>query len=391
MNSTPFSPSPLRANLVIGFLGAGQLARMSAIEAFRYGLRVAAYSDRPAKEPAQWMTPHVATGSFDDPEAMTRFASECDLLTLENEFIDSELLRQVSEKSGTPLWPSPRSFSLIENKRIEKSTFEEAGIPVTPTETVAGPEAVIAFGNRHGWPVMLKSSKGGYDGYGNRTVPGREHASEAFRSLGGEKGREIIAEAFVDFRCELAVQVARSPAGTAVYPCCETVQENHICVAVRTPAPIDPKLRKEAELMAVAATEAIDGRGIFAYEFFLTSDDRLLLNESAPRPHNSGHYTIEGCVTSQFENHIRSLLGLPPGSTKLRRPAAVMVNLLGSGDAPAEALHTEASLQLEDAHLHLYGKDRSRPGRKMGHLTLLGDDPEELYRQARRLAAEIEI
>ncbi|MEX0894375.1 MAG: 5-(carboxyamino)imidazole ribonucleotide synthase [Balneolaceae bacterium] len=382
----------LRSDFILGFLGAGQLARMSAVQAFRYGIGIAVYTDRPeVRQPVQFMTPLSDTGSFEDVEAMATFAGKCDLITLENEFIQSDVLRQVEEKSGTPIFPSPRSFALIENKLIEKQTFEKAGIPVTPYALVQSEKELVAFGDSHGWPFLLKSSKGGYDGYGNETVNNADEAYKAFQSLGGEEGHDILAEAFVNFTHELAVQVARNTTGAVVYPCCETVQENHICVAVKSPAPIDPDLQGKAQDLALAATETIDGKGIFAYEFFLTAEGKLILNESAPRPHNSGHYTLEGCVTSQFENHIRAVLDLPLGSADLRQPAAAMINLLGSADRPARAEETTSALRASDAHLHLYGKLQSRPGRKMGHYTLLGDHLEEVYTQARKLAENIRI
>ncbi|MEX1010441.1 MAG: 5-(carboxyamino)imidazole ribonucleotide synthase [Balneolaceae bacterium] len=383
--------NPLRADFKLGFLGAGQLARMSALQAFRYGIQVSVFSDRPEDEPVQLMTPHSQSGSFEDPDAMVRFAKTCDLITLENEFIASDILQQVVERSGTEIYPSPGSFSLIENKWIEKQTFEKAGIPVTPYKLVNNREDLISFGDDNGWPFLLKSSKGGYDGYGNRTVATLSEAEKAYRELGGDKGHDILAEAFVEYTHELAVQVSRNSTGTSVYPCCETIQENHICVAVKSPAPIDPAHQKRAQQLAVAATEAIEGRGIYAYEFFLTSEGEILLNESAPRPHNSGHYTIEGSVTSQFENHVRSVLGLKPGSTEMRAPAVVMVNLLGTHNRPALTEASEALWNHPDAHLHIYGKLQSKVGRKMGHMTLLGEDMEELYRKGRALAADIQI
>lgn len=382
---------PLKANLKIGFFGAGQLARMTALQAFRYGLQVAAYSDRTENEPVQWMTPHTASSSFDDEEAMIEFARGCDLITLENEFIDSALLMRVRDASGTPILPSPESFAKIENKRIEKETFEAAGLRVTPWAVIDSPEKLDTFGQSHGWPYLLKSSKGGYDGYGNRTVDGPDDAREAWSSLGADKGHEVIAEAFVDFSHELAVQVARNQTGAVVYPCCETIQENHICVAVRTPAPVPESIRQEAQKMALRATEAIDGVGIFAYEFFLTESGDLLINESAPRPHNSGHYTIEGCITSQFENHVRAVLGWPLGSAQCRAPAIAMINLLGTDARPANVEAADLILEEVDAHLHIYGKVESRPGRKMGHLTLLGENTDALLKRGVELAAPLRI
>ena len=381
----------LPANFKLGFLGAGQLARMSSLEAFRFGIQIAVYSDRRENEPVQFMTPHSKSGSFEDIESMAEFASGCDVITLENEFIDSDILAAVQEKSGTKIFPSPDSFRLIENKLIEKQTFEKAGIPVTPYTLIRNTPDLNNFGTKHGWPFLLKSSKGGYDGYGNKSVKNLADAEDAFKKLGGDKGHDIIAEAFVDFTHELAVQVARNETGLAVYPCVETVQENHICVAVKAPAPVDTAIQNRAKSLAVKATEAIDGKGIFAFEFFLKKNGDLILNESAPRPHNSGHYTNEGCITSQFENHVRAVLGLPLGSTELRKPCAIMVNLLGTQNRPAIAENVLNSFSAEDAHVHLYGKLHSREGRKMGHLTLLGSDMAKITREVMRISALIEI
>lgn len=381
---------PLSSDFTIGFLGSGQLARMSALEAFRFGMQVAVFTDRTENEPVQFMTPHSYTGSFDDVDDMLAFASICDVITLENEFIDSEVLTLLREKSGTPVFPAPESFSQIENKLIEKETFRKAGIPVTPYALVTKEEDMVRFGEKHGWPFLLKSSKGGYDGYGNETVRDLNSARNAFKKLGGDRGREILAEGFVNFTHELAVQVARNETGHVIYPCCETVQKNHICVAVKSPAPVPLHIQTKAQELALAATEAIDGKGIYAYEFFLTSEGDLLLNESAPRPHNSGHYTIEGTVTSQFENHIRAVCGLPLGSADLLAPHIAMINLLGTDERKARMDGAEKALKETRGHLHFYGKISSKPGRKMAHYTLLGKD-ETVYYKAKKLTNNIKI
>lgn len=381
----------LSAKFRLGFLGAGQLARMSGLQAFRYGIQVGVFSDRPEDEPVQFMTPFSHTGSFDSSDDLAEFGKNCDVLTLENEFIDSEILRAAQDQSGTPIYPSPDTFALIENKLIEKQTFENAGIPVTPYALVKNKSDLKAFGEKHVWPFLLKSSKGGYDGYGNETVTALGDAEIAFDKLGGNKDHDIVAEAFVDFTHELAVQVARNETGHVVYPCCETVQEDHICVAVKSPAPVDESIQEKAQELAIKATEAIDGKGIFAYEFFLTPDGNLLLNESAPRPHNSGHYTIEGCVTSQFENHVRAVMGLPLGSAELRAPAVAMINLLGTDRRDAQVDHAEKALQTRNGHLHVYGKLDSKVGRKMAHYTLLGDDMATTYAKAQKVTEDIRI
>ncbi len=382
---------PLKTDFRIGFLGAGQLARMSSLQAFRFGMQVSVFSDRKENEPVQFMTPYSWSGSFDDVESMMEFASSCDVITLENEFIDSKILAELQRRSGTPIYPSPESFALIENKLIEKQTFENAGIPVTPYKLIESQDDLNSFGDKYGWPYLLKSSKGGYDGYGNETVTDAESAKDAFKKLGGESGREIIAEAFVDFTHELAVQVARNEHGYVVYPCCETVQENHINVAVKAPAEVDESIRLKSQELAVTAAEAIDGKGIFAFEFFLTKEGDLLLNESAPRPHNSGHYTIEGTVTSQFENHVRAVCGLPLGDVSMIKPAAVMMNLLGTNKRPAVIENHEKALAEPNGHLHSYGKLESKPGRKMAHFTLIGEEMKDVYKRARECTKVIKI
>src|SRR5699024_4773085 len=195
--------NPLSANFKLGFLGAGQLAKMSGLQAARYGMQTAAFSNRSEDEPLQFTTPHSATGSFETADDMIAFAKNCDVLTLENEFIESKLLAEVQDESGTPVYPSPDSFSLIENKLIEKQTFEDAGIPVTPYAPIENEDDIKSFADTYGWPFVMKSSKGGYDGYGNETVAGPADAKKAFKDLGGEDGHAIIAEAFVDFTKEL--------------------------------------------------------------------------------------------------------------------------------------------------------------------------------------------
>jgi len=381
----------LESGFTIGFLGAGQLARMSALQAFRFGMQVAVFSDRAETEPVEFMTPKSFKGSFDKVESMSDFANSCHIITLENEFIESDILFELRERTSTPIYPSPESFSKIENKEIEKLTFANAGIPVTPSRIVKSPDDIKTFADEFGWPVMLKSSKGGYDGYGNRTVKKASGAGTAFEELGGNDQRDILAESFVDFTHELAVQVARCGEDVVVYPCVETVQEDHICVAVKAPAQIDSALAKRAQDLAKRAMEAIDGRGIFAFEFFLTKDKQILLNETAPRPHNSGHYTIEGCVTSQFENHVRAVTGLPLGSSEMVRNAAVMVNLLGTHNRTARVDFADDAMKQTDGHLHIYGKTDSKPGRKMAHYTLLGDDQEQVYKNAIEATLNINI
>lgn len=380
------------SNFKLGFLGAGQLARMSALEAAKYGIQTLSFSDRNEQEPLEQYCATHFKGDFNSIEDLVAFAKQCDVITLENEFIDSSLLKEMVEKSGTPLYPSPQTFEAIENKWIEKETYAKAGIPVCPYKLIE--DATIdftAFGQEYGWPYLLKSSKGGYDGYGNATVHNEHEALAAFDKLGGSKGRDILAEAFVPFTMELAVTVARNDTGIEVYPCVQSIQENHICKKVLCPAPIAEAIQQKAQNLAKKAMEAIDARGVFSFEFFLTKEGEVLLNESAPRPHNSAHYSIEACEASQFENHIRAVLNLPLGSSNLRKPAAVMINLLGTQNGEASIKNAIAAVQEADGHLHIYGKLGSKIGRKMGHYTLLGNDLETIFQKAISLTDTIEI
>lgn len=381
--------NPLQAGFTLGFIGGGQLARMSALQAFRFGMNISVYATSSSTEPVEHMTPLVFRGRLDDIDALTEFAKACDVVTLENEFVEADVLTQIMKKSGTPIYPTAHSFALIGDKLTEKRTFQSAGIPVTPFEEIKSTDDLIHFGDTYGWPYVLKSSKGGYDGYGNATAPDLGQAMAGFDKLGGNDGQQIIAEAFVPFSMELAVMVARNKTGVKVYPCVESIQKDHICKEIIAPARIPKELQVQAQELAIAAVEAIDGIGVFGFEFFLTHDNQILLNESAPRPHNSGHYTIEACVTSQFENHVRAVCGLPLGSTEMIAPYAVMVNILGKRKSEAIVDNADRLLKTSNAHLHVYGKSDSKIGRKMGHVTVLGHDPEETFKKAKSLENEI--
>jgi 5-(carboxyamino)imidazole ribonucleotide synthase len=383
--------SPFDASFTLGFIGGGQLARMSALQAFRFGMQVAVYATSKDFEPVEKMTPLVVRGDLHNTEKLILFAKMCDVITLENEFIDSEVLKIVSEATGVPILPGPDSFALIEDKLIEKQTFSKAGIPVAPYAQIHTPAELEAFGRQHGWPYVLKSAKGGYDGYGNATVNNPNDAVTAWSKLGGKDSRTVIAEAFVPFSMELAVMVARNKTGHVVYPCVESIQQGHICKEIIAPARVTPELQAQTRELALAAVEAIDGTGIFGFEFFLTTDNQIILNESAPRPHNSGHYTIEGCPTSQFENHVRAVCGLPLGQAGMRTHSAVMINILGSRSGKAIAEGTDSTLNTPDAFLHIYGKSTSRSGRKMAHLTVLGTETNDTLEKARNLANSVVI
>jgi len=352
-------------------LGGGQLARMTVEAASRLNFKVAileAEEDSPAGRIAAF----EIVGHWSDLEALEKLSRACDVITLENEFVDAEVLQRL-EAAGRPVYPGGLTLALVQDKARQKQTLLAAGLPVPAFAPVASPAQVVEFGQSYGWPLVLKARRNGYDGRGNYTLRGPEDTVEGFQRLGGPE-RELMVEQHIPFVKELAVMVVRARDGiTALYPVVETIQKNHICHSVTAPAEIKPEVAEKAGQLARQAIETIDGVGVFGVELFLTSTDQLLINELAPRPHNSGHYTIEACPTSQFENHLRAILGLPLGATTLLAPAA-MVNLLGTNNREGGPSGLAEALAVPGANLHLYGKTLSRPSRKMGHLTALAPD-----------------
>ena len=378
----------LKSQTILGILGGGQLARMSALAATELGIETRIFCSESEISPAQHVALKTTKGGLKDLVAILDFCSQCDYITLENEFIDQTILEAIDQKYPGRLYPDSQTFKKIGDKISEKESFIKAGLRVTPFMKVATKEDILKFAKLHHYPVVLKSAKGGYDGYGNATIKNEAEVDSKFLQLKGE----LLVEAFIPYEKELAVMVARNLMGEMkVYPIAHTIQENHICHYVSVPAELSPQIEKEITESAKMAMIAIDAIGIFAFEFFLTKDNTLYLNESAPRPHNSGHYSIEGCKTSQFHNHVRSVLNLSLGSTQLRTPQVLMLNLLGTQNAPASLENANAFLSIEDGHLHLYGKKMSKIGRKMGHFTLLGHDKKAMFKILEKLKLEYRL
>lgn len=374
----------------VGILGGGQLAQMLTQAAIGLGLETAIYDQQP-DTPAARLTQHRAVGSWGDRAALLAFARGCDVVTLENEFILAEPLRALVA-AGVPVYPTPDTLAVVQDKYLQKQCYSEASLPVPPFAAVATPEEALGFAGTYGYPFVLKARYGGYDGYGNATIAGADALPADWERLARGGERALMAEAFVPFVRELAVMVLRARDGEVrAYPVVETIQQNHICHVVRAPMALPLETSMIVTGLAVEAVRALDGVGVFGVELFLLADDSVLLNEVAPRPHNSGHYTIEGCVTSQFENHLRAVLGWPLGLTDMVAPAAVMVNILGARDGQAAPDAAAAALGVEGAHLHLYGKREVRVGRKMGHVTAIAQTMSEAERIARRAAALVAL
>ena len=370
----------------LGILGGGQLGKMMAAEAVRLGMGVRLLSPKDAG-PMQAYA-HATTADWTDPEILRDFATGCTAVTVESEWAPADVLAPVCPED-TALWPSPQTLGWIRHKGVQNDRLAAHDLPLPSYRCCATPDEVRAAGEALGWPLMLKQYEGSYDGYGNRLVERPDEVDEAWNDLAADDG--VLAEQCIDFVRELAVQIARRPDGTSVaYPVVHTEQRNHRCHAVMAPAPIADDRAEEAQAIARDAIDAVEGVGLLAVELFETRDGQILINEIAPRPHNTGHYTIEGCTTSQFENHVRAVLDLPLGATDLVAPHAVMVNVLGQREGtPPRADGWQQALQVPEAHVHIYGKPEVRPHRKMGHVTALADTAAEARTRAEEAAKQI--
>jgi 5-(carboxyamino)imidazole ribonucleotide synthase len=366
----------------VGIVGAGQLARMTYQASISLGVRVRLLAAS-AADSAAVVASDVAVGPPTGP-AVDRFAEGCDVLTFDHELVDADQLACL-EASGSAVRPSADVVALAQDKRRQRAQLGTLGFPIPPHAPVRDASDLVAFGAEHGWPIVAKARRGGYDGRGVWVLDGPE-AATALVEHTAASGIELLVEAHVPIEQELAVLVARRPGGQAVvYPVVETVQQDGICRELLAPAPVAPELAAAARELGLGIAEAIGVVGVLAVELFRVGD-RLVVNELAARPHNSGHSTIEGCATSQFENHLRAVLDWPLGATTPAAPAVATVNVLGSADGGDPVANLPAALEIEGAHVHLYGK-AARPGRKLGHVTALGQDLDETRARARRAAA----
>ncbi len=376
---------PLSPGAMLGVLGGGQLGRMFVTEARTLGYRTAVLDpdrDSPAGAIADL---HLCAG-YPDDAALARFARACDAVTTEFENVPAAALEHL-QRAGVPVCPGIQPLRIAQDRIAEKNFLREAGLAVTPfIEVHRAADLADAFA-RLKPPLILKSARFGYDGKGQAAIACEREAAAAFEAMGGVA---CIAEQRVDLACEISVILARSrDGGCAVFPVAENRHRDGILHSTSVPASAPDALQDEARAQAVRAAEAMEYCGVLAVEFFVTRDGGLLANEFAPRPHNSGHYTLDACAASQFQQQARMMCALPAADTRLLTPV-VMVNLLGElwrdgAPPPWDALRSEPR-----ARLHLYGKRTARRGRKMGHFCLLGDDVAVLRRRAgeihRRLA-----
>jgi len=349
----------------LGIVGGGQLGRMLAEAAAPLGVEVIVLDPTP-ECPASPVAREQIVGEFDDPDAIHELAAASDALTFEIELADPDLLESVADEYDVPVNPDPGTLRTIQDKLVQKEALADAGIPVPEFIGVGGEKDLkLAVEELDG--VMLKAREGGYDGRGNTPVQEPSEAADALEEL----GVDTMAEAFVPFERELSVIGVKGADGVDTYPVTETIHEEEILRASVSPARTDDAVAERAREVATDVLEFLDGYGVYGIELFETQDGEILVNEIAPRPHNSGHWTIEGARTSQFENHVRAVLGWPLGPTELAEPT-VSVNILGDVDdpEPATLYNVDSVLADADANLHWYGKKQARPLRKMGHITV---------------------
>lgn len=363
----------------IGILGGGQLARMMIEAVSRYDFRVYIYSNE-RNSPAGRISHGEIYGQWNDFSRLDKFIKKCDIITLENEFIDYKILEYI-ENSGVKVLPDSRVIKKIQDKYEQKKFLRENGIPLSEFREAESENDVKEFAQEHRYPVILKSRTMGYDGKGNATIKTEDEIKNAFNLI-AERGK-VMCEKFVDIKMELAIQAVRSKEGEIkFYSPVETIQKNHICHLVIAPYETEEEKSEEIKEIAKTILEKIDYTGVMGIELFLTNEDKILVNELAPRVHNTGHYSIEGCKTSQFENHIRAILGYPLGDTGLLFPYSVMINILGERNGKAKPQGYELIFKSENVYLHLYGKNRTIKGRKMGHITANGTDKNDTIKKA---------
>jgi len=358
--------------VTVGVVGGGQLGRMLGEAGSPLGIELLV-SDPTAACPASLVARDQVLGAFDDEETIYELGERADYLTFEIELADPDVLEAVEDETGTPVHPKPETLRMIQDKLRQKEALQEAGIPVPAFEAVGSPAELRDTLDELGYPAMLKAREGGYDGRGNALVESSEDVESAFEAIQGP----AMVEEFVEYDRELAVIGCKGDGETDTFPVTETIHREEILRETVSPPRTDDETRDRAREVATNILDVMEGRGVYGIELFERADGGILLNEIAPRPHNSGHWTIEGCHTSQFEQHLRAVTGLPLGSTERREPTAV-ANILGDVDGREEATLSgaEALLATETVSLHWYGKREVYNLRKMGHLTSVGTEPE---------------
>ncbi|MEJ6488249.1 5-(carboxyamino)imidazole ribonucleotide synthase [Leucobacter sp. USCH14] len=368
-------------SIKIGVIGGGQLARMMVPPAIHLGLRISVLAENEGSSAERAAD---TVGDYRDAETVYAFADTVDVVTFDHEHVPQTILHEL-EARGVAVHPRPDALQYAQDKIVMREKLVELGVPIPDWAAVADEADLQAFLDAHGGRAVVKTARGGYDGKGVRVVSDAAEVRDWFTALAEDgNGGFLLAEELVDFVRELSQLVARRPSGeTRTWPVVETIQRDGVCAEVLAPAPTDrPAVLEEAARIGAAVAEGVAVTGVLAVEMFETRDGRVLVNELAMRPHNSGHFSIEGSVTSQFEQHLRAVADLPLGDTSMTAPAAVMVNVLGGpAEGPMPVRYAEALAAHPRAKFHSYDK-QPRPGRKVGHVTVTGERLDEVRAEA---------
>ena len=367
----------------VGIIGGGQLAQMLYQSAISLGIEAHLFAS-PTDEAAPKYFRDITRASSESwtPPEIYHFAQKCDAVTFDHELVSPNIVKEL-EKRGCLMLPTASTLELSANKANQRQRLTQLGYSLPPYQICNTLSEITSFGARYGWPVVIKPSTGGYDGRGVYMVDGEEEAATIFNSL--HTHLPFVVEPKLQLEAEGSVLAVRSTAGECLtYPMVKTLQVEGMCREVTSPGDFPLEIAEEARRIAENLAEELEVFGILAVEFFVV-DGKLMVNELAPRPHNSGHITIEANVTSQFENHLRAVLGLPLGSTELRVPAAAMVNLISNSNSQNLIPLLPVALSVKGASLHLYSKS-SRKNRKIGHVTVTAGSAEEALEAARKTA-----
>lgn len=372
---------------VLGILGGGQLGRMLALSAANLGVKVMVLD--PADRPPAAVASQAVKGHFRDSANIQDFAAKVDVLTVEIEHVDAATLATLAATGTSDIQPAANTIAVIQDKFAQKQHFQQAGVALGEFCDIPDEAALIRAGEEYGYPLMLKSKRLAYDGRGNFVVNSLAEHAAAVAKLGGF-AHGLYAEKWQPYKKELAIMVVRSRSGEVkMYPVTQTIQRDSICHVTETPARISSKAENAAEKLALQAVNSLQGAGVFGVEMFLLDGDKVVLNEVAPRVHNSGHYTIDGCVTSQFENHVRATVDMPLGDTALTSKHVIMLNILGEADGEdgerlALAL-IDRALATPGCSVHWYDKNGVTKGRKIGHINIVGKNVKEARSRLQQL------
>lgn len=369
----------------VGIVSGGQLGRMLTERAIELGFKVIVLDPTP-NCPAAQAGAEQLVGSWKDSKLIGEIIEKSDFFTIEIEHIDTDILKKYAQKN---INPAPKTIKLIQNKFLQKKFLAENNIPTAEFEEASNLEDARKIFERFSRKAILKSKKDAYDGRGNRFISTEEELIQAFEEF---SDKEIYIERIVNFQKELAVMVAKDMSGKILsYPVVQTVHERNICTEVYAPAQIDGAIAAKAKMLAEKVVDKLEGAGVFGVEMFLDSNDRLLINEIAPRVHNSGHYTMDGCKTSQFEQHIRAVTGMELGPTDMKYSAVAMINILGERDGPVDLSGVEKAESIEGVNVYIYGKSPTKIDRKMGHINAASGTMEEAIANARKARSLINI